>query len=264
MATVGMPVSEGMHLHVSIASSSILPLWQAALLLVPAAVASAAIIIVSRVASVAVAWRWARGACSAMLLAAMASAVVRVVTEDRAGGVLRSDTVGVSMLVLVSFIAWVVVRYSDAYLRGDPPRAALRRALLATVASVAVVVVANDLAVLVVAWTATSLALHGLLTFFGDRPAAIAAAHKKFVLARCADLAMVGAVICFGVTFKTLRIDEIVSQASTSAMLPVGARAAVAFVALAALLKTAQLPFHGWLIQVMEARRRCRRCCTQA
>ena len=253
MTRVGRPDSEGMHLHVTIASSSILPLWQAVLLLAPAAVASAAIIMVSRVASVAVAWRWARGACSAMLAAALASAVVRVVTQARAGGVVRSDTVGVSMLVLVSFIAWVVVRYSDAYLRGDPHERLYIGRLLATVASVAVVVVANDLAVLVVAWTATSLALHGLLTFFGDRPAAIAAAHKKFVLARCADLAMVAAVICFGVTFKTLRIDEIVAQASTSATLPAGARAAVALVALAALLKTAQLPFHGWLIQVMEA-----------
>ena len=105
---------------------------------------------------------------------------------------------------------------------------------------------------LTLAWAATSLALHGLLTFFGDRPVAVAVAHKKFILARCADLCMVGAMVAFGSSFNTLRIDEITAQAAAAA-LPMGARIGIAFVALAALLKCAQLPFHGWLIQVMEA-----------
>jgi NAD(P)H-quinone oxidoreductase subunit 5 len=105
----------------------------------------------------------------------------------------------------------------------------------------------------VLAWSATSLAMHGLLTFFGDRPVAVAVAHKKFILARSADLSMVGAVICFGTTFHTLRIDRIAASAATITTLPPRAHIGIALVALAALLKCAQLPFHGWLIQVMEA-----------
>ena len=230
-----------------------LPLWQSALLLTPAVPALVAVPLTARASSVAVAWRWARTASVVMLVAAGVGAMVRGLTEDRAGMVLRADVVGMAVLTLVSFVGWVVIRYSEAYLSGDPYERRYIGRLLATIAAVAVVVVANHLVVLMLAWTATSLAMHGLLTFFGDRPAAVAAAHKKFILARGADLAMLGAVVAFSTTFETLRIDQIVMKASVATTVPTGARIAIALVAVAALLKCAQLPFHGWLIQVMEA-----------
>ena len=199
------------------------------------------------------AWRLAKTATVAMMIAAVLGAVVRSITTDRAGTLLRSDTVGAVMLILVTFVGWVVVRYSQAYLAGDPYEHRYIGRLLATIAAVTIVVVANNLVVLVLAWTATSVALHGLLTFFGDRPVAVSVAHKKFLLARCADISMLGAVVAFGTTFSTLRIDHIVATAAGAGTMPMGARIGIALVAIAALLKCAQLPFHGWLIQVMEA-----------
>jgi NAD(P)H-quinone oxidoreductase subunit 5 len=62
----------------------------------------------------------------------------------------------------------------------------------------------------------------------------------------------VGAVIAFATAFDTLRIDEIAARADAAA-LPVSAQVGAVLVAVAAILKCAQLPFHGWLIQVMEA-----------
>ena len=230
-----------------------LPLWHAALVLTPAAAAVFFAAVAARASTVASSWRLARAASLTMVVGAVLAVLVRAVTDDRAGMLVRSDSVGVAMLSLVSFIGWVVIRYSRSYLSGDPYEQSYVARLLATVAAVAVVVVANDLIVLVLAWTATSLALHGLLTFFGDRPVAIAVAHKKFILARCADVAMVAAVVAFASTFRTFRIDRIVSGAVVAGSLPTGARVGIALVALAALLKCAQLPFHGWLIQVMEA-----------
>ena len=165
----------------------------------------------------------------------------------------RLDSVTAVMLVLVAFIGWVVVRFSGTYLAGDPHEARYARLMLATLAAVSVVVVANNLVLLLAAWTATSLALHGLLVHFGDRPVAVAVAHKKFLLARCADVCMIAAAVSFWSTFDTLRIDEIGQAAQASTSLPLGAQIGVVFVAIAALLKSAQLPFHGWLIQVMEA-----------
>jgi len=238
---------------VFVAVSTALPPWHSALLVAPAVTALAAAAAISTVDSVAVAWRTARAASVVMLAAAIVGAVVRAVTQEQASAALRSDTIGAAVLVLVCFVGWVVVRYSQAYLAGDPHERRYIGRLLATVAAVAVVVVANHLVVLVVAWTATSLAMHGLLTFYGDRPVAVAVAHKKFLLARCADLCMLGAVVAFGTTLHTLRIDRIAADATAATALPAGARVAIALVALAALLKCAQLPFHGWLIQVMEA-----------
>ena len=250
---MGRPHLSRIASHLFLAISSPLPPWHSALLLAPVFVVLAAIVAVARARSVAVAWRMARSASVVMLVVAVASAILRAVTQERASVVLRSDTIGAAMLILVGFVGWVVIRYSQAYLAGDPYERRYIGRLLATIAAVAVVVVANHLVVLVLAWAATSLAMHGLLTFFGDRPVAVAVAHKKFILARCADLCMLGAVIAFGTTFDTLRIDRIASEAAAASALPTGARIAIALVALAALLKCAQLPFHGWLIQVMEA-----------
>ena len=236
----------------SLTNFTALPVWHSVVLLVPALAALAAVIAARQAASVAIAWRYGRIASVVMLVAAGAGLVARALTSDSAGMLLRADTVGAIMLALVSFVGWVVIRYSQAYLAGDPHEQRYISQLLATLAAVAVVVIANHLVLLTLAWAATSLALHGLLTFFGDRPVAVAVAHKKFILARCADLCMLGAVVAFGTTFGTLRIDQITAEAAVVA-LPMGARIGIGLVALAALLKCAQLPFHGWLIQVMEA-----------
>ena len=234
-------------------TSAALPLWQSALQLVPFVAALAGATASRRTATVAAAWRSARMVTVVMLAAAVAGAVARGATSDGANSLVRSDAVGAAVLILVSFIGWVVVRYSAGYLAGDPRAQGYVGRLLATLAAVALVVVANDLVMLTIAWLASSLAVHGLLTHFGDRPVAVAVAHKKFILARLADLSMLGAVVAFGSTFDTLRIDRIGSLAASAGTLPPGARIGIALVALAALLKCAQLPFHGWLIQVMEA-----------
>ena len=236
-----------------VALSTTLPLWAAALVLVPAAIAAVASVVSGRLSDVGAAWRVARLASALMALVAVAVGAVRVTDGAGADGFVRIDNVTVAMLALLSLVGWVVVRYSSVYLAGDPHEHRYVRLMLATLAAVSVVVVTNNLVVLVVAWAGTSVALHGLLTFFADRPVAVAVAHKKFLLARCADACMVGSVVAFGTAFDTLRIDAIGIEAITADSLPVGARIGIMLVAIAALLKCAQLPFHGWLIQVMEA-----------
>lgn len=240
--------------------AAVLPVWQSLLLLVPVIVAGVGSLLVrpsrepqsADAADPVRAWKWARGASAVMLAAAAGLAVARLMDGDRANSWVRFDSVGVIMCVLVSFVGWVIVRYSQAYLAGDPHQRRYLGKLLATIASVLVVVLANNLVLLAVAWTITSLVLHGLLTFYRDRPVAVVVAHKKFILARCADLCMLGAIVAFGTTFQTLRIDEIAIRAAAGS-LPAGGRIGIILLALAALLKCAQVPFHGWLIQVMEA-----------
>ena len=235
------------------AKTSLAPGSLVAALFLPALIAVAAVALVMRARTVASGWRIARSASLMMVTAAIALAVLRAASSDRTSALVRSDVVGSVMLVLVAFVGWVVIRYSQAYIAGDAQERTYAARMLATVGAVAVVVIANDLILLAVAWAVTSLALHGLLTFFGDRPVAVAVAHKKFILARAADLAMVGAVVAFATAFDTTRIDSVVAQSVSADSLPVGARIGILLIVLTALLKCAQLPFHGWLIQVMEA-----------
>jgi NAD(P)H-quinone oxidoreductase subunit 5 len=125
--------------------------------------------------------------------------------------------------------------------------------MLLTLASVMLVVVGNHLLWLVLAWTVSNLGLYRLLTFFALRPAAMVAAHKQHMVATAANAAMLLAAVLLHGAFGTWQIDELLLRAVAAPELPLSAQVAVVLIALAAILKCAQLPFHGWLIQVMEA-----------
>ena len=166
---------------------------------------------------------------------------------------LRSDALGGVMLLLVSFIAWVIVGYSQPYLGGERGQPRYIRCLMLTLAAVSLLVLSNNLMVLTLAWIVTSLALHGLLTFFDSRPQALIAAHKKFIASRVADLCLLGGVVLVGQQLGTLEIDQAIAAAQALPSMTGTLQAAALLLAASALLKCAQLPVHGWLIQVMEA-----------
>jgi NAD(P)H-quinone oxidoreductase subunit 5 len=164
------------------------------------------------------------------------------------------NTVTVIMLVLVSFVGAVVSRYARNYLAGDSNQGRFHKWLSLTLASILTLIVSGNLLMFAAAWIATSLCLHQLLMFYRERPAAVLAAHKKFVASRIADLSLLGAVFLVGSTLHTLEFDEIFRQmAAIEGPLPAALHWASGLVVLSAALKSAQFPFHGWLIQVMEA-----------
>ncbi len=78
-------------------------------------------------------------------------------------------------------------------------------------------------------------------------------AHKKFLLSRLADLFLLGAVVLVRSNLHTLELDRIFAAVSGSSSLEAALVGATLLIAASVLLKCAQLPFHGWLIQVMEA-----------
>jgi len=77
------------------------------------------------------------------------------------------------------------------------------------------------------------------------------AARKKFIVSRIGDVALVGAVILLAISFGTGDIATILAAAREGEGLPLTVTAA-ALLAVAALLKSAQFPTHGWLTEVME------------
>lgn len=167
--------------------------------------------------------------------------------------VVQLDIVSGVMFVLVSTLALVVVRYSRTYLAGQPGLDRYARSLLLTVASVTVLVTSNHLAVLVVAWFATDVGLHSLLTFYRTRRQAIIVAHKKFLLSRLADACFVSSIVIIGLEIGSLRIDVVNRVAQANGELSPTLHLATFLLVFGVLLKSAQLPFHGWMLQVMEA-----------
>ena len=164
----------------------------------------------------------------------------------------RLDVISAVMVLLVSFIGWIVVRYARVYLDGEARRGAFMGWLCTTLAMVMLLVIAGNLVQIVLAWTATSLSLHRLLLFYPERAAAQRAARKKFVTARAADIALIAAATLLVITFGTTDIAAILNSARAGDS-GGAAVAAAGLLAIAALLKSAQFPLHGWLTEVMEA-----------
>lgn len=164
-----------------------------------------------------------------------------------------ADTLGLVMAVLVSVLGWVIITYSHRYLQGEKNQACFVRATLFTLFCVSVLVASQSLLIIVLAWSGTSIGLHYLLTFYRDRKSAQIVAHKKFIVSRLADLCLLVAVLLIYNTAGTLSLGELSDYLGAKDTLPVMLHIAATLFALAAILKTAQLPLHGWLLQVMEA-----------
>ncbi len=164
------------------------------------------------------------------------------------------NSVTAIMLVLVAFVGAVVTRYSRNYLDGDPNRGRFNKWLALTLAAILTLIASGNLLMFALAWIATSLCLHQLLMFYRERPPAVLAAHKKFVASRIGDLSLLAAIFLIGFTLHTLQFDEMFRiLASMDGPLPTALEVAALLIVLSAALKSAQFPFHGWLLQVMEA-----------
>jgi len=159
--------------------------------------------------------------------------------------------VNATLLLLIYFIAFIVMRYAQANFSGDPDNKRFLRGLMLTVFSVMVTVATNHLLVFWLSWVGISLNLHQLLIFYPNRPRAALAAHKKFILARFAELLLASAFGLLYLQHHTLSIAAIVSHYP----MPVDGQLHITalIIALVALIKCAQLPLHGWLIQVVES-----------
>jgi len=189
---------------------------------------------------------------AAVVLGVDGPATSPLIGEAGLGLSARRDVVSITLLLLITFVGWIVVRFTATYLDGEPRNGRFMSGLCLTLASVVAMVVAGNLVQLVVAWIATSLALHRLLLFYPDRPAAQRAARKKFITARIGDVALVAAAVVLAAGYGTTDIATILAAARAGHAVPEGA-AAAGLIAVAAMLKSAQFPLHGWLTEVMEA-----------
>ena len=174
---------------------------------------------------------------------------------DGLGISVRLDALSTVMLGMIALLAVVIFRYSCTYLDGDDRHGRFLGWLVATIASVEVLVLSGNIALLVVAWVTTSLALHQLLLFYRDRRRAVVAARKKFVAARIGDLFLVAAAALLFHRFGTGNLETMFDAARTAPQNGWGVgslEAGALCLAVAALLKSAQFPTHGWLVEVME------------
>jgi NAD(P)H-quinone oxidoreductase subunit 5 len=168
---------------------------------------------------------------------------------------IRLDALSLLMLGMIALLGFIIIKFSKNYLDGDSRQGAFMGKLAATIASVQLLVLSGNIGLLFISWVLTSISLHRLLLFYPERPGAQIAAKKKFILARLGDASLLVASLLLYKQFGTGNLEQLflgVKSAVFSGNVPGLVEFSALFLALAAILKSAQFPTHGWLIEVME------------
>lgn len=159
---------------------------------------------------------------------------------------------GACMAVIVQLLGTVIAVFSKRYLEGEPRQRGYIMALAAVLLAVHILLLANHWLVLIVAWSLVGIALQKLLCFYPDRPFALLAAHKKRVADRVADVLLIMAATLAWNEVGSGSLSVLWTHLEQHEMSTALQLCAVCLV-LAVMIRTALLPVHGWLIQVMEA-----------
>jgi NAD(P)H-quinone oxidoreductase subunit 5 len=171
------------------------------------------------------------------------------------GFLIRIDALSLIMFSMISIIAIVVLRFSYNYLEGDSNQAKFISELALTMGFVQLLVLSGNIFGLFIAWVFTSLALNKLILFYPNRKKARIAARKKFIVARLGDLSLFIALSLIYIEFGSGNLSLIFEELKQLQLhaVSISLEIAAVLLVLTAALKSAQIPFHGWLIEVMEA-----------
>lgn len=192
-------------------------------------------------------------AAAALRVAIFGAATTPLLGVNGVGFALRFDGLSAIMFALVAIMGGVVLKFSRAYLDGDARHGAFMGRMALTVASVMFLVLSGNLLHLAAFWAITSFSLHGLLLFYPERRGAVMAARKKFIVARLGDVLLAAAAFLLWRTFGTADLATLAERAAGFTATAGPELTAAAFmIVLSAALKSAMIPTHGWLLDVME------------
>ncbi len=162
---------------------------------------------------------------------------------------LRMDGLGLLFSVVVLGIGALVMLYSASYITEKRPLA-FYTLMVFFAAAMLVLVLADDLVLLFVAWELTTLCSYLLILRSG--PNAVRPATRTLLVTAMGGLCLLGAVALIITRTGTTNLTEaLASDAWTTD--PAFATSAAVLVAIAALTKSAQFPFHAWLPDAMVA-----------
>ncbi|RAU97581.1 NADH-quinone oxidoreductase subunit L [Mycobacterium colombiense] len=163
---------------------------------------------------------------------------------------LQIDQLSVCFVLLISGVGSLIHIYSVAYMAEDIDRRRFFGYLNLFLASMLLLVVADNYVVLYVGWEGVGLASYLLIGFWYHKPTAATAAKKAFVMNRVGDAGLALGMFLMFSTFGTL------SYAGVFAGAPAASRGALTAMGLLLLLgacaKSAQVPLQAWLGDAME------------
>jgi NADH-quinone oxidoreductase subunit L len=161
------------------------------------------------------------------------------------------DGLGVFLAVVATVIGALAVMFSIAYMGNHPQLGRYYILVLLFIGAMAALVLTGSLFFLFIFWEITALCSYALISFDNDNPAAVSGGVKALIITQFGGLGLLLLALFAYVWTGSYQISDFLSRAPT---LPPAILSVIAFGALAAAAaKSAQVPFHTWLPDAMEA-----------
>lgn len=172
------------------------------------------------------------------------------------------DSISVMMIVIVTFISLMVHIYSLGYMKGDPRISTYYSFLSLFTFSMLGLVLSTNIFQIYIFWELVGVSSFLLIGFYYDKPSAVAASKKAFIVTRFADLGFLIGILILSFYTKTLDFQTLIAKATDPAFMT--GLAGVSFMGLSVITwglilvfaggagKSAMFPFHIWLPDAME------------
>lgn len=170
------------------------------------------------------------------------------------------EPIPVIMIVVVSFISLMVHLFSLGYMKGEPRFSVYYAFLGLFTFSMLGLVLAGNLFEVYICWELVGVSSYLLIGFYYDRPTAVAAAKKAFIVTRFADLGFLIGILILSFQGGTLDIDHLLGTVAFDQQLTFAAPFmgislltwGLTLVFIGGAGKSALFPLHIWLPDAME------------
>ena len=171
------------------------------------------------------------------------------------------DQLSVTMMVVVSFVSWMIHIYTIGYMHDDPGYQRFFSYISLFTFAMLMLVMSNNFVQLFFGWEAVGLVSYLLIGFWFKRESANFASLKAFIVNRVGDFGFLIGIAAVLLYFNSLDYVQVFNQAeahadSTITLIPGLEWSALTFICIClfigAMGKSAQVPLHVWLPDSME------------
>lgn len=167
------------------------------------------------------------------------------------------DPISVMMLVVVTFVSLMVHIYSLGYMKGEKRFAVYYAYLQLFTFSMLGLVLASNIFQIYIFWELVGVSSYLLIGYYYDKPAAVAASKKAFIVTRFADLFFLIGILILGFTANTFDFNTLIQTLSSSNYAATFLGCSVitwglTLVFIGGAGKSAMFPLHIWLPDAME------------
>ncbi|MGI9610712.1 MAG: NADH-quinone oxidoreductase subunit L [Acidimicrobiia bacterium] len=163
------------------------------------------------------------------------------------------DPLSMMLTLVVTGVGFLIHVFAIGYMHGDPRYGRFFAYLNLFVASMLVLVLADNFGLLFVGWELVGLCSYLLISFWFEKPTAAAAGNKAFIVNRIGDVGFLIALMLMFAAFGTLDYATVFESAEAVLGFDSGTATAITLLLLVgAIGKSAQVPLYVWLPDAME------------